>query len=111
MEHRWGERHKVSLDVQLWDKSYRPVQGQTVNLSSSGAFVRTAQGLIPLSHLFVELELPPQVATKRLTLKACVIRAVRGGAGIEWCEPLPFEAASLLPRPRTSLEFSQRLIG
>lgn len=27
MEHRWRERFKVSLDAQIWDKSWQPIPG------------------------------------------------------------------------------------
>ena len=95
MEHRWGERIKVSLEARLWNSAYEPMRGRIVNLSSSGAFVRTEQPLVPLTQLRVELELPGQFGGRRVIVPASVVRNDRGGAGIEWCEPLPFRTGSL----------------
>jgi hypothetical protein len=67
-----------------------------LDLSSSGAFIRTTQDWIPLSSVTVEVDLRVIVTGARVTIKACVIRLADEGIGVEWCEPLPAEVAALL---------------
>jgi len=78
------------------DKSCGSTRGQTLDLSSSGAFVRTDQPLRLYTQVQVELDLSTGDSRGKFTLPACVVRTNTAGAGLEWCEPLPFEVRCLI---------------
>jgi hypothetical protein len=104
MEHRWGERVALRQTVELFFGSSPPVVGSLENVSSSGAFVRTAGRRPPRGP--VEVVLGARAAEDRSVrrqsprLPAYVVRETDSGVGIEWCEFAPRAVRELIVRGR-----------
>jgi hypothetical protein len=86
MEHRWGERLKVDLPVRIWTAYGNVGAGEVLDLSVSGAFIRTRLQIPLLSPLNVAFR--SRRHSGRLqdsaTYVAHVVRREESGIGIEW---------------------------
>ncbi|MGH8317081.1 MAG: PilZ domain-containing protein [Steroidobacteraceae bacterium] len=100
MEHRWGERVAVRLTVELSSGASPPVAGSLENVSSSGAFVRTARRGPPRGPVEVMLEQRASGRAHCVRLPAYVVRETETGVGIEWCEFAPRAVRELMVRDR-----------
>jgi hypothetical protein len=89
MDHRWGQRVAVDLAVQLLCHPRTIAVGQLVNVSVSGAFVRT--GLVPplLAPVRILGFLSEHDGMRRAAIEGYVVRRERGGFGLEWFELAP----------------------
>jgi hypothetical protein len=90
MEHRWGERMTVDLAVRLRSPVGGIAMGQMVDVSRSGAFIRTELGLefaVRIDILLSSDEVP-----------AFVVRNASDGVGVEWCGAVP-DVITALVRP------------
>jgi len=93
MEHRWGQRFSVAIDASLHIRPRSgPRRGRIVDISASGAFIRTnipgAAPQIPLpllSPVQVEIPVPTGNGHALLRLPACIVRRTKDGIGVEWC--------------------------
>ena len=88
MEHRWGERQSADVTVHVVARSGKTGIARVVNVSVTGAYLKTS---IPLRlHSVVFL----QPSTQNLThiggncIAATVVRQDDLGVGLEWCEAL-----------------------
>lgn len=97
MEHRWGERVALHQTVELSWSASPPVAGSLENVSSSGAFVRTAGHRPPRGP--VDVTFYAQAAR----LEAYVVRQTDIGVGIEWCEFAPSPVCELISRGKRRL--------
>jgi hypothetical protein len=104
MEHRWGERVALRQTVELFFGASPPVVGSLENVSSSGAFVRTAGRRPPRGPVEVILGARAQeersVRRQSPRLPAYVVRETDSGVGIEWCEFAPRVVRELIVRGR-----------
>ena len=100
MEHRWGERVAVRMTVELFCGSSPPVCGSLENVSSSGAFVRTAGRGPPRGPVEIVLQSGSSGRTHTVRLPAYVVRETQAGVGIEWCEFAPRFVRELMVRDR-----------
>lgn len=100
MEHRWGERVELRLTVELSSGSLPPVAGSMVNVSSSGAFVRTKGRGPPRGPVEVTFTQPGSERGRRVQLPAYVVRETVTGVGIEWSQFAPRVVRELLVRDR-----------
>jgi len=92
MEHRWGER--VTLGALVWlDGGARGgAEGHVVNVSRSGALIRTQLKLFRLSRVDFELN--------GRQMSSYVTRIAGDEVGVEWCGPPPeMPALRRLQRP------------
>ena len=97
MEHRWGQRLNVGVQVRLNAASwYAPRHACLRNMSTSGALLELEPSLPPLKRIDVEIALRKQGHIDLIRIPACVVRRADRGVGIEWCEPLPFAADELV---------------
>ncbi len=89
MDHRWGQRVAVDLAVQLLCHPRTIAVGRLMNVSVSGAYVRT--GLVPavLAPVRILGFLSEAEGTRREAIDGYVVRRERGGFGIEWFELAP----------------------
>jgi hypothetical protein len=89
MDHRWGQRVAVDLAVQLLCHPRTIAVGRLMNVSVSGAFVRT--GLVPalLAPVRILGFLSETEGTRRAAIEGYVVRRERDGFGIEWFELAP----------------------
>jgi len=89
MDHRWGQRVAVDLAVQLLCHPRTIAVGRLMNVSVSGAFVRT--GLVPalLAPVRIVGFLSETEGTRRAAVEGYVVRRERDGFGIEWFELAP----------------------
>lgn len=89
MDHRWGHRITVDLAVQLLCHPRTIAVGRLMNVSVSGAYVRT--GLVPalLAPVRILGFLSESEGTRREAIEGYVVRREREGFGIEWFELAP----------------------
>ena len=100
MEHRWGERVEVRLTVELSSGSSPRITGSMVNVSSSGAFVRTQGRGPPRGPVEVTFVAPGSGRARLVQLPAYVVRETAVGVGIEWSQFAPRMVRDLLLRDR-----------
>lgn len=111
MEHRWGQRLAVNLEVQLNCGSLTTPHCRLHDVSVSGAFVGTALALRLWANVVVVFD---DATGRRSTYRAqaCVVRQTADGVGIEWEEFAPpgigalisSASASILDRPHIEAE-------
>src|SRR6266702_4401303 len=90
MEHRWGQRSSVGVQIRLHAASWRaPRRACLRDISASGALLLTEPSLPPLKRIEVELAVRNQGRVDLVRIPACVVRKADHGVGVEWCEPLP----------------------
>jgi len=96
MEHRCGRRIEVEVPVTLGLSSGERVPGRIVNISLSGALLRTQARLPSLGRLTVQLETDESCEGPPRTVLAHIVRRMAGGAGLEWSEFSPAAICALL---------------
>ncbi len=95
MEHRWGTRVLVDIPVRLRCRRGHFVDAHLVNISLSGAFIRTEVALTRFAPLEIEL--------KGCTVPSFVARVHSDGIGAEWSGRLPRTLENaLLAHPLTT---------
>jgi hypothetical protein len=94
MEHRWGERVRVNLQVYVSAGALAGFDGCMKNLSLSGALMKSDWDLRLHSLIEVHIKLPPSPHVD--IVKAQVSRKLEEGVGIEWCEFAPTIIKDLL---------------
>jgi len=89
MEHRCGRRVASDLAVRVRLMPSTIGWGRLINLSTTGAFLRTPVRLRPLSLVYLEPRLAGGGAwpLPRESVAACVVWRSALGAGLEWCDP------------------------
>ncbi len=98
VEHRWGERVRVSIPVQLNAPALAGVDGCMENLSLSGALMKADCDL--RLHLLIEVHIAqPATSQRTAVVKAYVSRKLARGVGIEWCQFAPPIVKDLLRSP------------
>jgi hypothetical protein len=86
MNHRWGMRRQVTLRVRVWGPGDNLAVGWLVDISLSGAYIRT-NAVIPLmSQIQVEFagRTVGRDAGRPLRLHGRVVRHDPSGIGVEW---------------------------
>lgn len=97
MDHRWGQRLKLDVQVRLHATSWRaPRRACLRNISASGGLLETEPGLPPLKRIEVEIAVCSQGRIDLIRIPACVVRKADLGVGVEWCEVLPFAVDQLV---------------
>ena len=86
MEHRWGIRITTDFEVRLIALPSTVGFGRMVNVSLTGAFVRTTVILAPPSLVYVEPVCVPIAECPIGRIAACVVRCGVSGIGLEWCD-------------------------
>jgi len=81
MEHRWGNRVSVDVPVGLRCRASAEAEARIVNISRSGALIRTHLSLTVLARVDIHLN--------GHTISSFVTRVESTGIGVEWCEPSP----------------------
>ena len=102
MEHRWGRRIALTIPVSLAMGGGKPLLGEMLNVSISGAFVQTPRA-IPLGTQ-LEVEVIPRhdhVGRNLERVAAHVTRCGGDGVGIEWCDLAPRSVRVLLEATQT----------
>ena len=94
-EHRWGERVRVDLRVEVFEDGHASVGGLLKNLSLSGALLNSSHDWRLNALIGVRIALPPPSSESRL-VKARVSRKPVHGVGLEWCEFAPTIVKDLL---------------
>jgi PilZ domain len=102
MEHRWGQRRRVQVPVELRLGTRRLGTGWTDNLSLSGAFVRIPACMPLWARVEVELLAAHSRGPSRPVIHAQVVRVAEDGVGVEWAEYAPDPIGILLAAPTTS---------
>jgi hypothetical protein len=96
MEHRWGRRAPVDVAVTLRLASGALETARIVNLSLSGALLRTQARLPAYSRVTVKLDVCDYIRGAPQLVLAHVVREAPGGVGIEWSEFSPPAICALL---------------
>lgn len=79
MEHRWGHRICVDIAAPLRSRSGAVAVGRIVNISRSGALIRTNAALPLFARVDIYLE--------GCSVPSFVARVDGRDIGVEWCEP------------------------
>ncbi len=107
MEHRWGKRMPVSLAVQLETPGCGRIPGEMVDVSVSGALIKTRLRLQPLNSL----RLIVVTEHVRVELPATVARATEDGFAVEWRDMACPELLQLLNANEGALMARDRVFG
>jgi hypothetical protein len=105
MEHRWGQRKAAHQRVRLLTAGGIAAHGIIQNVSTSGAFVKTALPGRILSTVQIAFISENQRSRSFRTVAAQVVRTTAEGLGLEWCEQVPgiMDALVTTPTPGKSL--------
>jgi hypothetical protein len=95
MEHRWGERSKLNIPVQVDCASRGVVLAVMRDASASGGFLCTAAQLPLLASVRVLLG-TAAMAGHPPGIDALVVRRAPDGFGLEWLELAPPEVLAVL---------------
>jgi hypothetical protein len=95
MEHRWGERVPVNLPVQVTAQPVEGIDAFMMNLSLSGALMKTGFDLRLHSLIDIIITLPPPSPQPQV-VRAHVSRRVKQDFAVEWCEFAPAVIRDLL---------------
>jgi hypothetical protein len=90
VEHRWGDRWSVDIEVEVSIFGQPPSRGRLRDVSSSGGFIHTVLQVPELCS--VRLDFVSGRAAQRCALAGQVVRRTQDGIGVEWFE---FATASL----------------
>lgn len=101
IEHRWGERIRVNIPVQVSAQTSPKVGGRMKNLSLSGALMKTECEL--QLHALIEVSIQQPPSPSATIVKAHVSRRLKEEVGIEWCEFAPRVVKDLLRSPAIRL--------
>ena len=96
MEHRWGERIRVSVPVRVSAHAFSGHAGRLTNLSVSGGRLQVDTDLRLLSRVEISVVLPYRSKHEAPVVHGYVTRKYRDGFGIEWCQFAPAVVAALL---------------
>jgi hypothetical protein len=101
-EHRWGERVRVNIPIQVSARLLAGIDGCMKNLSLSGALVKAGVDL-PL-HALVEVTIKlPAPSPYAEAILAQVSRKLEDTVAVEWCEFAPGVVKDLLRSPSVRL--------
>ena len=95
MEHRWGERSKLNIPVQVDCGPRGVVLAVMRDASASGAFLCTAAQLPLLTSVRVEFGVAAALG-QTMGVDAQVVRRASDGFGLEWSELAPKAIVDLL---------------
>lgn len=94
MDHRWGKRLPVDIEVFLEGPSGARAIGRIRNVSVSGALIATRLRVPPLARVSVTTAGRSEPDTAEAI--AYVVRQTPFGLGIEWCELAPAPVRAML---------------
>ena len=97
-EHRWGERIRVDMPVEVLEEGRNSADGSLKNLSLSGALLESNLDLRLCALIGVRIKQSASTADS-CVVKARVSRKPAHGIGIEWCEFAPASVRELLRSP------------
>ncbi len=86
MEHRWGERRTVSRQVRLRTRGGVAAEGVVINVSISGAFIRTHLPASLLSYVRVHVQSKQVNRRVSAAVEGQVVRLCAEGFALEWID-------------------------
>jgi hypothetical protein len=88
MEHRWGDRRRVTLRVRIRRRGQNSAIGWLTDISLSGAYVQTSAGLPLVSQIQVAVDErgAGNLVLQPLRLRGRIVRHGPAGVGVEWEE-------------------------
>lgn len=89
MEHRWGERIKVDLPVEVAAQPLCVRPARISNLSLSGACLLADYELRALSRIEIIIVVPFKPVAEAAKITAYITRSSGSGIGVEWCDYAP----------------------
>lgn len=84
IDHRWGERFRVDIPVQVTIQALAGIDGRLKNLSLSGALLTACFDL--RVHSLIEVCIVTPRDPRPTPVKAYVTRKRQQDVGIEWCD-------------------------
>lgn len=103
MEHRWGKRESVDVEVILDARPHGFTHGRVRNASASGLFVETGARFLLHRRVHVIITLRQGAVTAVHHLLALVTRHAANGVGLAFHEFRPEAVAALRAAARTEL--------
>ena len=101
IDHRWGERFRVDIPVQVAIQALSGIDGRLKNLSLSGALLNACFDL--RVHSLIEVTIVTSGWPRQPPVKAYVTRKRHQDVGIEWCEFAHPAVKDLLRAPALQL--------
>jgi hypothetical protein len=98
MEHRSDQRKPAHQRVRVLTAGGIAGRGHILNVSISGAFIRTALPARLLSVIQVAIVVDHRSGVSTI-VAAQVVRKTAEGLGLEWCEPVPTLVDALATTP------------
>lgn len=89
MEHRWGLRSAVDQAVHVWAPNGVAARGQLLNISISGALVRSSLPVQVLGRVKFRVTTSNCRGKPKWTAEAQIVRVENDGFAVEWCEFAP----------------------
>jgi hypothetical protein len=86
MDHRWGQRHPTDVEVQFVAKQGTTGTGRILNISLTGAYLKTRVPLRVHSLVYLEPAALSSGSDHGRRIAASVVRQDALGVGLEWCE-------------------------
>jgi len=120
MEHRWGERIKVDIQVEASVPPLIIGTGRVLDVSISGAWISGKFHLPPLARAFVVFDFTVAGRHEPVPIACFVARVRPEGIGVEWRELAPQIVSDLIlfaidtqvtrqhPQPAAALEQPER---
>ncbi len=105
MEHRWGQRSNLGVQVRLHASSWRAPRGAHLrDISASGAFLEMEPSLPPLKRIEVEITVRKADHIDLIRIPASVVRKADRGVGVEWHETPAYPIEQLVANATDSIE-------
>ena len=98
MEHRRGQRKPAHQRVRVLTAGGIAGRGHILNVSISGAFIRTPLPARLLSVVQIAIDADHRSGVSTI-VAAQVVRKTAEGLGLEWCEPAPALVDALATTP------------
>jgi hypothetical protein len=86
MEHRWGNRVRTDVEVELFAFPASAGWGRIRDISTSGCFVETTVAIAPLTRIRMRLFASGFTKDKEIVIHTTVVRQTADGLGVEWAD-------------------------
>ena len=96
MEHRWGTRRPLGVDVKVCVQPGVAIKGRLLNASSSGGYVATSARVPIMTRVYVTLGCDRLQRGNRQGIAAHVVRSESRGIGFEWQDFAPSPVLALI---------------
>jgi hypothetical protein len=95
-EHRWGDRVRVDIPVQLIGPTRTILDGRLTNLSLSGAFIAIDAHVPVMTDITLLIRPNGRSSIRPRAIAGYVARQIQGGIGVGWSTMAPVTIAHVV---------------